>query len=132
MPHLFYLPVFVAAFVYGWSGGVLAGVVGGLVSGLLISVDTDGTPQDTRTWLVRLVAFVLAGGIVGLFSSSLRARLRQLQQVNAQVVFAFARAIDVMHRDTAEHSGSVSTHAVVIANEKIGRASCRERVLVTV
>jgi putative nucleotidyltransferase with HDIG domain len=43
--------------------------------------------------------------------------LRQLQQVNAQVVFAFARAIDVMHRDTAEHSGTVSIHAVVIANE---------------
>jgi HD domain-containing protein len=117
LPHLFYLPVFVAAFVYGWSGGVFAGLVAGLVCGLLISVDTDGTPQNTSTWLVRLVAYVLAGGIVGVVSSSLRARLRQLQQVNAQVVFAFARAIDVMHRDTAEHSGTVSTHAVVIAHE---------------
>jgi putative nucleotidyltransferase with HDIG domain len=115
-PHLFYLPIFVAAFVYGWPGGLLAGVAGSLVCGLLVSVDADGTPQDTRTWLVRMVAFVLAGGIVGAFSSSLRARLRQLQEVNAQVVFAFARAIDVMHRDTAEHSGSVATHAVVIAN----------------
>ena len=117
LPHLFYLPVFVAAFVYGWSGGVLAGLVGGLVCGVLVPVDAQGTPQDTRTWLVRLVAFVLAGGIVGAFSSSLRARLRQLQRVNTQVVFAFARAIDVMHRDTAEHSGTVSIHAVVIANE---------------
>jgi putative nucleotidyltransferase with HDIG domain len=117
LPHLFYLPIFAAAFVYDWPGGILAGLVGGLVCGFLVPLDAQGMQQDTRTWLVRLVAFLLAGGIVGAFSSSLRARLRQLQQVNAQVVFAFARAIDVMHRHTAEHSGSVSTHAVAIANE---------------
>jgi putative nucleotidyltransferase with HDIG domain len=117
LPHSFYLPIFAAAFVYGWVGGVFAGLVGGLVCGLLIPVQIGGPPQDTRTWLVRLTAFVLAGAIVGAFSSSLGVRLRQLQQVNAQVVFAFARAIDVMHRDTAEHSGTVSLHAVMIANE---------------
>jgi putative nucleotidyltransferase with HDIG domain len=117
LPHLFYLPIFVAAFVYGWPGGVVAGLAGGMVCGFLVPLDAQGTPQDTRTWLVRLVAFALAGAIVGACSSSLRARLRQLQRVNAQVVFAFARAIDVMHRHTAEHSGSVSTHAVVIATE---------------
>jgi putative nucleotidyltransferase with HDIG domain len=117
MPHLFYLPIFAAAFVYGWPGGVLAGVAGGLVCGFLLDVDQQGTAQDTRTWLVRLVAFIVAGLIVGAFASSLRARLRQLQQVSAQVVFAFARAIDVMHRHTGEHSGSVSAHAVAIADE---------------
>jgi putative nucleotidyltransferase with HDIG domain len=117
LPHLFYLPIFVAAFVYGWAGGAFAGLVAALVCGFLSPVDQGGTPQDTRTWLVRMVFFVLAGTIVGTFSSSLRARLQQLRRLNAQVVLAFARAIDAMHHDTAEHSSTVSKHAAAIAKE---------------
>ena len=117
LTHLFYLPVFVAAFVYGWSGGSIAGLAAGSVCAFLVPADEHGTAQDTRMWLVRLVAFLLAGLVVGVFASSLRARLRQLQQVNVQVVSAFANAIDVVHRNTGEHSGTVSIHAAVIADE---------------
>ncbi len=68
-------------------------------------------------WLVRLIAFLLAGLIVGVLASSFRARLRQLHQVNVQLVSAFVNAVDVFHRNTAEHSSTVSIHAAVIADE---------------
>ena len=116
LPHLFYLPVFFAAFVYGPLGGVGAAVVGGLVCGFGIPVDVARRcPQDTRTWALRLAAFVLAGAIVGVMASSLRYRAQRLERLNGQVVNSFVRAIDSIHRDMADHSTTVADTAVSIA-----------------
>lgn len=117
LTHLFYVPIFIAAFVYGWSGGALAALAAGSVCAVLLPANEPGTVQDTRMWLVRLIAFLLAGLSVGVLASSFRARLRQLHQVNVQLVSAFVNAIDVFHRNTAEHSNTVSIHAAVIADE---------------
>jgi putative nucleotidyltransferase with HDIG domain len=115
--HLFYVPVFIGAFAYGVSGGVLTGLAGGIVC-FFIPLDTAAdTSQDTQTWLVRVVAFFVAGALVGTMTTGLRLRTRRLEQLNEQVVLAFVRAIDEMHRYTAQHSTTVAGHAGAIARE---------------
>ncbi len=61
-----YLPILLAAYFFGPSGGILAGMIGGLVLGPLmpISVST-GEMQDLMNWLYRLVMFTGMGGISG-------------------------------------------------------------------
>lgn len=118
LPHLFYLPVFLGAFIYGLPGGIVTGLVAGAVCGawLPVSVESD-LHQDTRTWLVRVIAFVVAGAVVGAFSSSLRGRVQNLEQMGSQVVSAFVRAIDAMHPTTARHSEKVAEYSVETARE---------------
>jgi putative nucleotidyltransferase with HDIG domain len=117
LTHLFYIPIFVGAFAYGVPGGVIAALAGGACVALVPAEVAAGTVQDTRTWLLRLIAFVVAGAIVGAMTTGLRRRLRRLERLNEQVVLAFVRAIDEMHRYTAEHSTSVARHARAIARE---------------
>jgi hypothetical protein len=118
LPHLFYLPVFIAAFIYGLPGGIVTGVVAGAVCAAWLPVSVEGDlHQDTRTWLIRVIAFVVAGAVVGAFSSSLRGRVQTLEQMGSQVVSAFVRAIDAMHPTTARHSEKVAEYCVETARE---------------
>ncbi len=129
LPHLFYVPIFVGAFAYGVPGGVVAALASGSVCGFLVPIDVGaGIAQDTRTWLVRLIAFVLAGAIVGAITTGLRSRTRRLERLNGQVVRAFVRAIDEMHHYTGEHSTTVAEHASAIARELRLDSRMQERV----
>ncbi|MBG0786275.1 MAG: EAL domain-containing protein [Anaerolineaceae bacterium] len=64
--HTMYLPILLAAYFFGPSGGILAGLFGGLVLGPImpISVST-GEMQDLMNWLYRLVMFTGVGAISG-------------------------------------------------------------------
>ncbi len=73
--------------------------------------------QTTTSSVVRLAAFLSAGVVGGILARRFSARSRQLERLNAQVVDAFERAIDVMHHYTAKHSATVAELAVAIANE---------------
>jgi len=115
--QLFYLPIFAAAAVYGPLSGVVTAAASGIVC-LLIPFDVAANVgQDTRSWAVRLIFFVLAGAFIGALSFSLVSRVSRLKRQNEQVVTAFERAIDAMHHYTAEHSASVAQCAVATARQ---------------
>ena len=60
--HVMYVPVIVAALVFGVRGGVAAGVVAGLVVGPWMPLDVAaGESQTTANWLQRLAFFCLIG-----------------------------------------------------------------------
>jgi putative nucleotidyltransferase with HDIG domain len=109
-------------------GGVITGLTSGFICGFLVPVDVVGTGHETRIWLLRVIAFAVAGAIVGAVTTGLRNRMTRLERVNEQVVLAFVRAIDETHRYTAEHSTSVATHAVAVAGELGFDSRARDRV----
>lgn len=72
-PHVFYLPVLVAALTGGPVGGLVAASVATLLCGPAMPLDAAAsTPQDPANWLIRGGCFLLAGGIVGTSTVSLR------------------------------------------------------------
>lgn len=66
-PHLFYMPVVVAAGALGTGSGLIAAAAAGLLCGPLMPLDVEaGTSQTTSGWLIRLGFFAGVGLVVGL------------------------------------------------------------------
>lgn len=82
-PHTMYLPVIVAALVFGIRGGVLSGLAGGFLLGPYMPLDTaTGETQELYNWLYRLAYFCAVGGIVGAGVGVLRGQLTTLAWMN--------------------------------------------------
>lgn len=78
--HTIYIPVLLAARLFGVPGGLLAGVLGGLVLGPYMPLNTaTGEMQDTANWLYRLGMLSLVGGFVGLLFAVLRAQIHRIR-----------------------------------------------------
>jgi diguanylate cyclase len=68
LPHLFYVPIVLAAVRFSWMGAAGSALVAGLLAGPLLPADVaTGAAQPLGAWLLRLLMFV---GI-GLFVASL-------------------------------------------------------------
>lgn len=75
MPHLFYLPILLAAFLLGFRGALGTAAVAGILSGPLMPVDTlTGEHQPLSAILVRASMFLVVGW-VATASMALRRRL---------------------------------------------------------
>jgi signal transduction histidine kinase len=65
-PHLFYVPVVLAALAFGLKGGLAVGILAGLVSGPFMPlVVAAGTNQPTVGWATRLCFFAAIGMLAG-------------------------------------------------------------------
>jgi signal transduction histidine kinase len=77
LPHVFYIPIVVAAGAFGLRGGLATAVVAGVISGPVMPLDVDaGLSQPTSGWVIRLGFFVLVAVVVGVG----RNRLLELSQ----------------------------------------------------
>lgn len=118
LPHLFYVPVALAAFRYGIPGGVMGGVVAGVLCGPWMPHDVDlGVAQTVQNWTIRMVFFVAAGTVMGALYRSLRLRIEALRELNEQTMRAFVQAIDAKDHYTAAHSTRVAEYAAALAQE---------------
>ena len=62
MPHLFYVPVILAAARFRAVGALVVAVVAGVLCGPMMPLDVEaGTDQSLGNWVTRLVAFLLIG-----------------------------------------------------------------------
>ena len=62
MPHLFYVPVIIAAARFRAPGAFLTAVIAGLLSGPAMPLDVGAsTPQTWSNWTLRLGAFLVIG-----------------------------------------------------------------------
>lgn len=81
--HILYLPIILAALVFGAPGGVLAGVGAGLLIGPFMPLDViTGESQNLANWLYRTAFFCLIGGLVGVGVGILRRQLAFLDWLN--------------------------------------------------
>jgi hypothetical protein len=117
LTHLFYLPVVVAAVLWGPRWGIAAGAFASALAGpvprALLGGDLSGG------WLVRGLALALVGWVCGSLTRSLLRRVQELETLNRETIFAFVRAIDARDPYTARHSEKVAAYAVQLA-ESLG------------
>lgn len=72
-PHLFYVPIVLAALPFGIRGGVLAGMAATVLAGPLMPLDVaSGEAQELVNWLARGGFFVAIGAVSGSSTRALR------------------------------------------------------------
>ena len=72
MPHLFYIPILTAAYLFRWPGALITGALAAILCGPLVPLLVDPhTPQTTQSWLLRSAFFL---GIGALAAAALAAR----------------------------------------------------------
>lgn len=78
LPHVFYVPIVVAAVSFATRGGVTVGVAATVLSGPLMPLDVAaGTSQALTNWLTRGVFFVAIGVLTGAATLALRHSFEQ-------------------------------------------------------
>lgn len=118
LPHLYYVPIVLAAVSFGVPGGVITGVVAGILCGPWMPQNVAlGIPQTLQNWVVRGVFFTGIGALIGAMAGRLRLRIADLEKLNEQTVLAFVRAVDAKDPYTAQHSERVARFARAIAME---------------
>ncbi|MEX2486453.1 MAG: diguanylate cyclase [Nitriliruptoraceae bacterium] len=81
-PHLFYLPIVVAALPFGVAGSIATAIVATVLCGPLTPLDTStGAEQTTMNWLTRGGFFVVVGTVTGLIVAA-RARAAAMATVD--------------------------------------------------
>ncbi len=117
-PHLFYVPVVVAAAAWGPWGGLATGVAAGVLCGPLMPLQVDvGLGQEPAQWLVRMLFFVAIGMLTGGLTKSVRRQVTRLEQLNDESIRAFVHAIDAKSPYTARHSERVAAFAGHLGRE---------------
>jgi hypothetical protein len=92
-PHVFYLPIVLAALPFGRKGGVGAGLAATLLCGPLIPLDTAaGVAQGVANWATRGGFFVAVGLLAGATVDVLRRSLTDsvVEQVEYEIALATA------------------------------------------
>jgi hypothetical protein len=121
--HLLYIPVLVAAILFGSLGGLGAGLLAGAATGpWMTSVGLpalEGTPAD---WGIRFAMLTTVGVLVGAIQSLVRQRLAEeerlvatLSETHAKTLSTFASTIELRDRSTGGHSNRVARNARAVA-----------------
>ena len=108
--ELGYAPVALAAYAYGWRGGLIAGLAVGAVLGPLPALVGFDRVESLPEWLIRATAFGGIGALIGrmLNSSSsvaarARARVAEVVQRERESLIALASAAESRDMDAGEH-----------------------------
>ncbi len=89
-PHVFYIPILLAALPFGVGGAVAAGIAATLLAGPAIPVDTvTGEAQQLVNWLIRGGFFVTVGALSGASVVTLR------DSFHAELVARFTAEMDL-------------------------------------
>lgn len=99
VPHLFYLPVILAAVRFSWRGALTASVTAGLLAGPVLPADVaTGAEQPFEGWALRLVIFTLVALLV---SWLLRGRTESISS-SLQDSLVSSRLVRAVHRGEVE------------------------------
>jgi len=109
--HLGYLPIVLAAYLFGWRGGLLtAGYVAFLLGPLPTFASLVGGLEKPDAWAIRGATFALVGGLTGyLFDHARAATLGwrsaavEIAQRQRDGMVALARGAEAKDTDTGDH-----------------------------
>ena len=80
--HVMYVPVIVGGILYGWKGGIFVGIIGGVLLGPLMPLNTATEEmQSFYSWLMRLLFFSTAGGLVGFMFETIREKMKEVTKL---------------------------------------------------
>lgn len=93
-PHLFYVPIVLAAVRFSWPGAVAASLAAGVLAGPLLPAEVvPGTEQPASVWLLRVAIFLIVGVFVALLIDGPERTIRsRLQDASASA--RLLRALD--------------------------------------
>jgi hypothetical protein len=128
LTHLFYLAVITAAVLQGPRIGLAVGAVAGALAEPVPRALLGELGQVDEGWVVRAGAMMLVGWVCGSLTRSLLRRVRDLEALNRETIFAFVRAIDARDPYTARHSEKVAAYAVELAQALELEPAVRERI----
>jgi HD-GYP domain-containing protein (c-di-GMP phosphodiesterase class II) len=83
-PSILLIPAILAAWLFGFAGGVLGGLAAGLVVGPWMPA-TAGAAQPASDWMVRLVLYAAVGATAGLFVHMLQSQLEHTRRAHERV-----------------------------------------------
>jgi EAL domain-containing protein (putative c-di-GMP-specific phosphodiesterase class I) len=99
LPHVFYVPIVVAALASGAPGGLVVGALAGLLCGPLLPLDAaTGETQAVGNWVTRGAFFVGVGALVGSGSQ----RLRRLHEQRLGAHFRAELELTPSHHPVAD------------------------------
>jgi hypothetical protein len=107
-PHVFYLPVVVAAVHFKWRGGLVAAAAATLLCGPLMPLNVaDGIAQPVGNWMTRGAFFVIVGVFVG-------AAVRELSEsLVAGLADRFGQELEPDRGDVEDREVSMRVAAVL-------------------
>lgn len=80
--HSIYVPILLAAMIFGVAGAVLTALVAGLMLGPFMPLYVDGNiPQDTINWIYRTGILAAIGAFAGLLFSALQSQLGRMRRL---------------------------------------------------
>jgi HD domain-containing protein len=108
--ELGYAPVALAAYAFGWRGGLAVGVAVGAVLGPVPALLGFANVEGPAEWLIRVTAFAGVGAVTGAMlgrtavdASDIHARLAEIQERERQSLLALATAAESRDADAGEH-----------------------------
>ena len=92
-PHLFYIPILMAAVRLGLLGALPAAVTAGILAGPLLPADVQsGTAQEGHAWATRLVMFAVVGSVLAWITQQNRGGMLTAGQ-HAKTAMTLRRAL---------------------------------------
>jgi hypothetical protein len=108
--ELGYAPVALAAYAFGWRGGLAVGVVMGALLGPVPALLGLAHVEGPAEWLVRIAGFAGVGTLVGSMlgrtavdAGEVHARLAEIEARERQSMLALATAAESRDTDAGEH-----------------------------
>lgn len=121
--HAAYIPILLAASLFGIAGGVAAGLVAGLAAlGPVMPMDTAAEiPQPWPSWLFRTFFFVMIGAFAGALMERSRSQLKRIE--TASFVHPVSRlptqlALERLIGEFAMHKQSHDRHELILVDLK--------------
>ncbi|MFP4078273.1 MAG: EAL domain-containing protein, partial [Candidatus Izemoplasmataceae bacterium] len=102
--HVMYIPVILAAMVLGFKGGLSSGLVAGIILGPLMPLNTETMEaQSIDSWVLRMVFFMMSGGLVGFIINTIRLKNEELTDLYTHDL---STGIETMNSHWLHHSKS--------------------------
>ena len=112
--HLGYAPILLAAYLYGWRGGIVTGAAAAIILGPLPSLIGFPGTESVDATVTRGAFFVLVGALTGLLFDQGRAAMNgwrsaavTIAQREREARIALARGAEAKDMGTGDHVGRV-------------------------